>query len=81
MNDIPTHTHNCINTLDSQSIDIECLTLSIPQAAAILGISDSLAYKQARTGTLPGVFKIGGRFLVSKYKLNLFINGEAGNAR
>ena len=40
-------------------------TLNIEQAAKMLGISRSSAYKAAREGTLPvQAFKIGGRYVV-----------------
>ncbi|MHB1418195.1 MAG: helix-turn-helix transcriptional regulator [Bacillota bacterium] len=39
-------------------------TLSIPEVAGLLGISQSLAYKLAREGVLPGVRRLGEKRLV-----------------
>lgn len=38
-------------------------TLTIPEAAAVLGISDGLAYRAARTGQLPAL-RVGRRYVV-----------------
>ena len=34
-------------------------TVTVPQAAAFLGVSRETAYRWAREGTLPGVIRIG----------------------
>jgi|WetSurMetagenome_2_1015567.scaffolds.fasta_scaffold05447_3 excisionase family DNA binding protein len=41
------------------------LTVSVEAAGKILGISRGSAYQAARNGELPGVLRIGGRYLVS----------------
>ena len=41
-------------------------TLSIPEAAWELGICTETAYRQAKRGDLPGAFKFGRRWLVSR---------------
>jgi excisionase family DNA binding protein len=51
------------------------LTLTIPQAAELLGISASKAYEAARAGDLPTI-KIGARVLVSRRRLEELIDGE-----
>ncbi|WPR66436.1 helix-turn-helix domain-containing protein [Glutamicibacter protophormiae] len=51
-------------------------TYSIPQAAVILGIGSSRAYELARSGELPGVRNLGGKFLVSRKELDAFLDGE-----
>ncbi|MGP5124282.1 helix-turn-helix domain-containing protein [Glutamicibacter ardleyensis] len=51
-------------------------TYSVPQAATILGIGKAKAYEWARSGELPGVLKIGSRFLVSRRVLDDYVNGE-----
>jgi excisionase family DNA binding protein len=54
------------------------LTLSVEQAAAMLGISRNLGYKLARQGKLPGVISIGDkRLVVSKAAIEKLL--EAGN--
>ena len=59
---------------------IEPLTMSIPKAARLLGISRSGAYNLARRDELPGAIKLGGRILVSRLKLERAINGEEATA-
>jgi excisionase family DNA binding protein len=54
------------------------LTLTIPQAAELLGISVSKAYEAARTGDLPTV-KIGARVLVSRRRLEELIDGPSAS--
>jgi len=52
------------------------LTLTVPKAAQLLGISRGLAYKLAREGRLPGVIALGGRFVVSRAALERLLAGE-----
>ena len=54
----------------------EKLTLTIEECCKLLGISRSLGYDLARKGELPGVLKLGGRFVISKFKLNQWLNGN-----
>lgn len=56
---------------------IERKTLSVAEAAKVLGISRTYAYQQANAGALPGCIKIGNRLVVSIKKLNAYIDGEA----
>jgi predicted DNA-binding transcriptional regulator AlpA len=42
------------------------VTLSLPEAARLLGISESLARQLARRGQFPGAFKLSGRVLVHR---------------
>lgn len=55
------------------------LTLSVAEAAAMLGIGRATAYECVRTGELPSI-KIGGRILIPTKLLNDLLNGE-GDAR
>jgi excisionase family DNA binding protein len=48
---------------------------SIPEAAALLGISKDLAYDLARRGELPGAFQLGRRWRVSLVKLRTAVHG------
>jgi excisionase family DNA binding protein len=48
---------------------------SIPEAAALLGISKDLAYDLARRGELPGAFQLGRRWCVSLVKLRTAVHG------
>lgn len=56
-------------------------TLTIEEAAEMIGISVRNAYRQAAAGTLPGARRIGGRVLVSRPALLRWLEtGEANNA-
>lgn len=44
----------------------QSITITLPEAAALLGISESLARQLARRGEFPGAFKLGGRTLVHR---------------
>jgi excisionase family DNA binding protein len=56
------------------SDDGRSLTLTIPQAARLLGISISKAYAAARCGDLPTI-RLGTRVLVSRRRLEELIDG------
>jgi excisionase family DNA binding protein len=51
-------------------------TLTIPEAAAILGVSRNTAYDAAATGEIP-VIKIGKRLLVPRAAFERMVAGEA----
>lgn len=42
---------------------------TVEEAAELLGIGRSLAYQLARTGELPGVVKLGNRYIVGRAAL------------
>jgi excisionase family DNA binding protein len=52
---------------------LECRTYTIEQAAQLLGIGRSLAYELAEEGTLPGVKRLGRRYLVSRVALDTWL--------
>jgi excisionase family DNA binding protein len=52
------------------------LTVDVPTAARLLGISRGGAYELARRGELPGAIKLGQRVVVSRRALERAINGE-----
>ena len=45
-------------------MNTEKMTLSIPEAAEVLGISRNLAYELARRGELPGLIRLGEKRVV-----------------
>ena len=49
------------------------LTYSIEEAQQLLGIGRSLAYELAQEGTLPGVRRLGRRYVVSKQALDAWL--------
>src|ERR1039458_811167 len=49
------------------------LTYSIQEAGDLLGIGRSLAYDLAKEGTLPGVRRLGRRYVVSKQALDAWL--------
>lgn len=53
----------------------ERLTLSIPEAAKVLGISRGLAYQLAKEGKIP-VIRLGKRLVVPKLALEKLLSGE-----
>lgn len=50
-----------------------------PDAANILGLGKTGAYEAAHRGEIPGLLKIGGRYLVSIEALNLALSGGQRN--
>ena len=54
----------------------ERLTLSVEEAANLLGISRSTAYECVRTGELPAV-NFGRRVLIPRRRLMRLLDGEA----
>jgi excisionase family DNA binding protein len=61
------------------SMALECRTVSVEQAAEILGISRGSAYSLAKAGTLPTV-RLGRRLLVPKAALDRLL-GEIDHLR
>ena len=55
-------------------------TMTVEAAAARYGIGRSLAYELARRGELPGVIKLGSRYVVSRRTLERTINGNTSDA-
>ncbi len=56
----------------------ERLTLSIPEAAKVLGISRGLAYDLARRDKLPvPVIKLGRRLVLSRRAVEALLSGNA----
>jgi excisionase family DNA binding protein len=56
------------------------LAVSVPEAAALLGLSRSTAYAAVNRGEIPSV-RIGGRVLVPLRKLEQLVDPEAGIER
>ena len=53
------------------------LCITVPEAAAMLGISRNLAYELAKRGELPGIIKLGQkRLVVSKLAIQRLLQGE-----
>jgi excisionase family DNA binding protein len=53
----------------------EDLTVSVEEATRLCGISRSYGYHLARSGTLPGVFRLGRRYRVSRSTLLAYLKG------
>lgn len=53
----------------------ERLTLTVPEAAALLGVHPQTAYVWARRGDLP-VLRLGGRLLVKKAELERMLGAD-----
>ena len=52
------------------------LTYTVPEAGALLGISKNTAYSLARKMELPGVRRLGRRFIVSRAELEEYLSGD-----
>lgn len=52
-------------------------TVTVEQAARQLGIGRGHAYELARRGELPGVIRLGRRFVVSRAALDRALAGDA----
>jgi excisionase family DNA binding protein len=52
------------------------LTVDVPTAARLLGISRGGAYELARRGELPGAIRLGQRVVVSRRALERAVNGD-----
>jgi excisionase family DNA binding protein len=52
------------------------LLVPVARAAALLGLSRSTAYELAHTGQLPGVTKLGSRFVVRTAVLTRWLDGQ-----
>ena len=50
-------------------------TLTVEEAAAMLGIGRTLAFELARRGELPGVIRLGRRLVVSRAALDRALAG------
>jgi excisionase family DNA binding protein len=58
------------------ALDDSRRTLTVAEAARLLGIGRSLAYELARRGELPGALRLGGRIVVSRAALERFLAAE-----
>src|SRR5205814_23694 len=65
-----------VTTTNGELNGLEALTLTIPQAAQVLGISVSKTYEAARAGQLPTI-RVGARVLISRRRLEALIDGQA----
>ena len=54
-------------------------TYTVEEAARILGIGRQTAYELARRGELPGVRRLGKRFIISKSELEAYLQGSVQN--
>lgn len=64
------------NVTMDQKIESQKLTLSIPEAAKLLGISDNTMRQLARTEGFPA-FNVGTRLLVSAKGLAVWVEDQA----
>lgn len=60
----------------TDSPTVERLTVDVPTAARMLGISRTLAFELARKGQLPGAIKLGGRTVVSVREIERALGGR-----
>jgi excisionase family DNA binding protein len=55
-------------------LKVENQTHTVEETAQILGISRQTSYTLARSGELPGVRKLGGRYIILKSELEAYLN-------
>ena len=55
-------------------VELQRMTLTVEEAAKVLGISRALAYELVRRGELPSR-RLGRRIVVPRYELEAFIRG------
>ena len=55
-------------------------TLTVEQAARVLGVSRATGYELARMGQLPGALRLGRRIVVSRFALERAL-AEAGRPK
>jgi excisionase family DNA binding protein len=48
-------------------------TLTVEEAARVLGIGRQVAYELARIGKLPGVLRLGHRYVISRIALDRYL--------
>lgn len=59
-------------------MNTEKMTLSIPEASALLGISRNLGYELAKRGELPGLIRLGQKRVVcSKLAIEKLLQGDS----
>jgi predicted DNA-binding transcriptional regulator AlpA len=63
------------------TIETKPRTISVEDAVRELGIGRQLGYQLARTGELPGVMRLGHRFVVSRERFDAALRGEADEHR
>ncbi len=60
----------------AKGADMECRTVSVPEAGKALGIGKDAAYAAARDGSIPTI-RLGRLLRVPKAALNRLLDGEA----
>ena len=60
---------------------LEPATISVTDAAKLLGIGRQTAYDLAAQGKLPGALRLGRRIVVSKKALSRFLDGDSNEVR
>ncbi len=64
----------------ADSPTVEQLTVNVPTAAWMYGISRTLAFQLAKRGELPGAIRLGGRIVVSVREIERTLDGGRGEA-
>ena len=57
----------------------ECLTITVTEAARLLGISRAMAYECVRAGEIPSI-KLGTRILIPRHRLLELLDGNQSAA-
>lgn len=59
-----------------KTVLVERMTYSVEEVAILLGIGRQHAYNLAKANKLPGLIKLGNRYVVSKARIDRVVNGE-----
>ncbi len=59
-----------------ESMSDDRLTVTVTEAARLLGVSRAMAYECVRTGEIPSV-RLGARILIPRHRLVALLDGEA----
>ena len=71
--------HPANRSAESGKRPANCLTLTVEEAAAALGISRAFAYEAVARGEIPCI-RIGGRILVPRIALERMLNVPTGRS-
>jgi excisionase family DNA binding protein len=62
--------------MENTAEQVKTRTVTVTEAARTYGISRGQAYELARRGELPGVVRLGRRYVVSRAVMERVLNGE-----
>ena len=61
------------------TVATEPATMTIEEAARLLGVGRQTAYDLANRGELPGALRLGRRWVISRKAVDAWLNANAGD--